>query len=47
MIDVDNQSTVFASGYLNEDLNGDGSVDAIDMIMLENNAILFIASVTP
>jgi hypothetical protein len=47
MIDVDNQSTAFASGYLAEDINGDGSVDALDMILLDNNATMFVSSILP
>jgi hypothetical protein len=47
MIDVENQAANFGAGYISEDINGDGSVDALDMIILDNNAAAFAAAVLP
>jgi hypothetical protein len=47
MIDVDNDVSVFAAGYLSTDINGDGLVDSTDMILVDNNANLFIGAITP
>ncbi len=44
---VNSQSAVFGSGYLPEDLNGDGCIDASDLIVLDNNAATFIAVARP
>jgi hypothetical protein len=37
----------FASGYLTADVNGDGVVDALDMVMTDNNAANFVVVKTP
>jgi hypothetical protein len=47
MIDIDNDVTVFATGYLPTDLNGDGAIDAIDLITADNNATFFVAAILP
>jgi hypothetical protein len=46
-IDVDNDNTNFASGYLVTDANGDGFVDGNDFIMIDNNNTLFIGVTKP
>jgi hypothetical protein len=46
-IDVDNDNTNFASGYLVTDANGDGFVDGNDFIMIDNNNTLFIGVSKP
>ncbi len=46
-IDVDNDNTNFASGYLYTDANGDGFVDGNDFIMIDNNNSLFIGVSKP
>jgi hypothetical protein len=47
MIPVDNLAAAFGGGYIPEDINGDGSIDALDMIILDNNAAAFISAVFP
>lgn len=47
MIGIDNDASVFASGYLLTDANGDGLIDSGDMILVDNNASQFIGKVTP
>jgi FlaG/FlaF family flagellin (archaellin) len=37
----------FSEGYVLNDLNGDGTVDALDLILIDNNAALFISTVLP
>jgi hypothetical protein len=44
---VDNDSFNYASGYLDSDVNGDGSVDSGDMTIIDNNAAVFIGSMFP
>jgi hypothetical protein len=39
---VGNDALNFSKGYLTSDCNGDGSVDAEDLIIVDNNAALFI-----
>jgi hypothetical protein len=38
---------MFSTGYVPNDLNGDGVVDALDLIMVENNALNFISVILP
>ncbi len=47
MTPVDNDASVFASGYIASDVNGDGTVDTADMTIVDNNGAAFISSVTP
>jgi hypothetical protein len=47
MIGVDNDSFIFATGYLVTDCSGDGLIDLSDMMIVENNGRLFIVAVTP
>jgi len=47
MIEVDNLSSQFASGYLPSDVNGDGVIDSSDMILLDNNTQLLVATQLP
>ena len=35
-----NQASLFATGYIPQDINGDGSVDALDLILIDNNAAM-------
>jgi hypothetical protein len=37
----------FVTGYNSSDLNGDGIADALDMILLDNNAASIVGKVTP
>ncbi len=39
---VYNKASLFGNGYVVEDLNGDGVVDTLDLILLDNNAASFI-----
>jgi hypothetical protein len=41
------QAAAFSSAYLPEDLNGDGLVDALDLILSDNNARSTVVSLTP
>jgi hypothetical protein len=36
--DVNSQANAFATGYIPQDINGDGTVDALDLILIDNNA---------
>jgi len=47
MVQVDNGSFEFASGYLNADVNGDTNVDISDMVIVDNNSYDFVGSVKP
>ncbi|MBK7212908.1 MAG: hypothetical protein IPH88_06355 [Bacteroidales bacterium] len=47
MIEVDNETGNFATGYLSMDVNGDGLVDSTDMILIDNNVTGFISVVLP
>lgn len=47
MTPVDNDSAVFAAGYLSTDVNGDGIVDTGDATIVDNNSSQFIGSVSP
>jgi hypothetical protein len=47
MIPVDNLSSSFATGYMPEDVNGDGLVDSSDLIGVDNNASAFVATILP
>lgn len=44
---IEAKSSVFMKGYLSEDLNGDGIVDATDTILTDNNSALFIVMKRP
>jgi hypothetical protein len=48
--DIDNiynAANTFTSGYMPADANGDGIVDAMDMIMTDNNASNFAVAIRP
>jgi hypothetical protein len=47
MIDLDNDATNFAVGYISTDVNGDGLVDSSDMILVDNHASNFIGAILP
>lgn len=40
-------AAAFTSGYVPRDMNGDGVVDTLDMILTDNNAAAFISTVKP
>jgi hypothetical protein len=44
---IDNQSSSFGSGYLPEDVDGDGFVGVLDMSIVDNNSTNFVSSITP
>jgi hypothetical protein len=44
---VKSQAQVFAKGYLAEDVNGDGTVDALDLIQTDNNAAAAVSVKRP
>jgi len=47
IITIGNQANVFGVGYLKEDMNGDGVVDALDLIITDNNAAGFVSVKKP
>ncbi len=47
IINIYNDASVFASGYIATDLNGDGIVDLSDIIIAFNNSANFIIKITP
>ncbi len=47
ILNISSDATGFNSGYLSTDLNGDGIVDALDLILLDNNARNLVGSITP
>jgi PKD repeat protein len=47
MTPVDNDSAIYASGYLVTDITGDGVVDTADMTIVDNNSFGYVGSVTP
>jgi hypothetical protein len=44
---IHNAANTFTTGYMPADANGDGIVDALDMIITDNNAARFIVKITP
>lgn len=44
---IGSQAGIFAPGYLAEDINGDGIVDALDLILTDNNAADFVSVKKP
>ena len=44
---IHNAANTFTTGYMSADANGDGIVDALDMIITDNNAARFIVKITP
>lgn len=44
---LENDVSIFASGYVNTDLNGDGNTDLLDTPMLEDNITNFIFTLRP
>ncbi|MBK9227584.1 MAG: hypothetical protein IPL67_11175 [Ignavibacteria bacterium] len=44
---IDNDASIFASGYVITDLNCDGSVDATDLLYADNNASNFVTMISP
>lgn len=44
---VDDDAAVFAAGYIRTDLNGDNQADALDLLIVDNNAFNFVTKVIP
>ncbi|MEZ4823988.1 MAG: hypothetical protein R2942_16915 [Ignavibacteria bacterium] len=44
---VNNSSSVFETGYVTPDVNGDELVDLSDIIITLNNASNFVVKITP
>lgn len=44
---ITNDTLVFATGYMPSDANGDSKVDALDLILVDNNATLFVSVAHP
>jgi pectate disaccharide-lyase len=44
---VDNDNSLYVSGYLNTDVNGDGIVDSGDLGIVDNNNSLYISKIVP
>ena len=47
VVNVNNASSVFTTGYVAQDVTGDDLVDLSDLIFTFNNASLFVAKITP
>ena len=47
MINIDNDASNFTSGFINNDINGDGHIDSSDILLVGNNASTFVAKITP
>jgi uncharacterized protein (TIGR02145 family) len=47
MTPIDNQASVYATGYLSADVNGDGMIDTWDMTFVENNTMNMIGKISP
>ena len=47
MAPVDNAASSYLTGYLNTDVNGDGSIGFVDITTLHNNAMNYVISITP
>ena len=46
-VQMDNEISQFAGGYITAELNGDGVVDLFDQVILDNNIASFIGSAQP
>jgi len=44
---ITTEAALFGRGYVATDVNGDGTVDALDLILTDNNAALGVTSSTP
>jgi hypothetical protein len=47
MIHAYGEASSFGSGYVAQDLNGDGNIDALDMLLLDNNAAVGVSVEKP
>jgi hypothetical protein len=47
LINIENASNAFTTGYVLTDINGDGVTDALDLILTENNVKNFISYLHP
>ena len=46
-VNLDNDLSIFAAGYVLSDLNGDSVVDIFDQVILDNNLANFVAVLSP
>ena len=44
---VDNDNSLYLSGYLATDVNGDGIVDSSDLALVDNNNSLYVSKIIP
>jgi len=44
---IDNDASIFTTGYVSSDLTGDGTVDGSDAVIADNNAFSFVSLVRP
>jgi hypothetical protein len=47
LITIDNAASIFDTGYLTSDVNGDGLVNADDIFLAATNALLFVSKKSP
>lgn len=47
LIETNNSSSVFQNGYFPTDINGDNFTDLSDLTKVYNNAVIFVAKITP
>jgi hypothetical protein len=47
MLIIDNLSTTYAGGYIQQDVNGDGIIDSSDMSIISTNSFIFVEKITP
>lgn len=47
VVNVSNNASVFANGYLASDMNGDNTTDLSDLVLTANNASAFVAKIVP
>lgn len=47
LISTLNGASSFVSGYVNTDVNGDLQVNLADVLIVYNNASVFVAAITP
>jgi len=47
LIALDNAEASFLTGYLSTDVNGDGSINLADILVINNNSSIFISKITP
>ena len=47
VIDIYNSASIFATGYLNTDIDGNNNIDLNDITMAYNNSINFVTVIKP